>query len=145
MRSGWWPTCATRHGVTLPELNLGGGLGIAYVAGDDPADATAVADSLRDIVTRACASHGLPVPRIAVEPGRAIVGPSALTLYEVGTVKPVELDGGLTRHYVSVDGGMSDNVRSALYGADYTADLGEPHLVGAGDAGARRRQALRER
>jgi diaminopimelate decarboxylase len=112
-----------RRGVTLGELNLGGGLGIAYVAGDDPADAAEVAGSLHDIVRRACAAHDLPVPRIAVEPGRAIAGPSTLTLYEVGTVKPVELDGGLVRHYVSVDGGMSDNVRSALYGADYTVAL----------------------
>ncbi len=112
-----------RRGVTLPELNLGGGLGVAYVEGDDPADATEVATSLRDIVTRACSMHALPVPRIAVEPGRAIAGPSTLTLYEVGTVKPVELDGGTVRHYVAVDGGMSDNVRSALYGADYTVTL----------------------
>ena len=111
------------RGVTLPELNLGGGLGIAYVPGDDPADVGEVASSLRAIVERACAAQGLPVPRLAVEPGRAIAGPSTLTLYEVGTVKPVELDGGLVRHYVSVDGGMSDNVRSALYGADYTVVL----------------------
>jgi len=109
--------------VTLTELNLGGGLGIAYVPGDDPADVGEVAPSLRTIVELACKAQGLPVPRLAVEPGRAIAGPSTLTLYEVGTVKPVELDGGLTRHYVSVDGGMSDNVRSALYGADYTVVL----------------------
>jgi diaminopimelate decarboxylase len=65
----------------------------------------------------------LPLPRLAVEPGRAIVGPAAITVYEVGTVKPVELDGGVTRTYVSVDGGMSDNIRTALYDADYTATL----------------------
>ena len=63
------------------------------------------------------------MPRLSVEPGRAIIGPSMLTLYEVGTVKPVELDGGLVRNYVSVDGGMSDNIRTALYDADYTVVL----------------------
>jgi diaminopimelate decarboxylase len=111
------------RGVTLSELNLGGGLGIAYVPGDDPADVGDVASSLRRIVSQACAAQALPMPRLAVEPGRAIAGPSTLTLYEVGTVKSVELDGGFVRHYVSVDGGMSDNVRSALYGADYTVVL----------------------
>jgi len=112
-----------QHGFEAAELNLGGGLGIAYVVGDDPVDATDVAASLRHIVERECASHGLATPRLAVEPGRAIVGPTALTLYEVGTVKPIELDGGVVRHYVSVDGGMSDNPRTALYGADFTAAL----------------------
>ncbi|MDT4980708.1 MAG: diaminopimelate decarboxylase, partial [Pseudonocardiales bacterium] len=66
---------------------------------------------------------GLPMPRLSVEPGRAIVGPSAITVYEVGTVKDVTLDGGQVRSYVSVDGGMSDNIRTALYGAEYTCTL----------------------
>jgi diaminopimelate decarboxylase len=107
------------HGLALPELDLGGGLGIAYVAGDDPEPVGTVADRLRAIVARECAAAGLPEPRLAVEPGRAIVGPAGLTVYEVGTVKPVE---GL-RTYVSVDGGMSDNIRTALYDADYTVVL----------------------
>jgi diaminopimelate decarboxylase len=111
------------HGVELPELNLGGGLGIAYVPSDDPADVADVAAALRAIVARECGAAGLPVPRLAVEPGRALVGPAVLTLYEVGTVKPVDLGAGLARAYVSVDGGMSDNIRTALYGADYTATL----------------------
>jgi diaminopimelate decarboxylase len=110
------------HGIQLPELDLGGGLGIAYVAGDTPADVGAVAKELRRIVETECATAGLALPRLAVEPGRAIVGPSAVTLYEVGTVKPVDL-GGTTRTYVSVDGGMSDNVRTALYDAEYTCVL----------------------
>jgi len=63
------------------------------------------------------------VPRLSIEPGRAIVGPSMCTVYEVGTVKQVELDGGARRTYVSVDGGMSDNIRTALYDADYSATL----------------------
>ena len=111
------------HGVELPELDLGGGLGIAYVESDDPADLDSFATALRTIVERECATHGLKTPRLAVEPGRALVGPTTLTLYEVGTVKDVELDGGLQRRYVSVDGGMSDNVRTALYDADYTVVL----------------------
>ena len=114
------------HGVELPELNLGGGLGIAYVPEDDPQQPAEVAARLRAIVERECAEAALPVPRLAVEPGRAVVGPSAVTLYEVGTVKEVPLGTGPaagTRTYVSVDGGMSDNLRTALYDASYTVVL----------------------
>jgi diaminopimelate decarboxylase len=106
-------------GVTLPELDLGGGFGIAYVAGDDPVDPHSMAKQLRAIVHRECAAAQLPTPRIAVEPGRALVGPAGVTIYEVGTVKDVD---GI-RTYVSVDGGMSDNIRTALYDADYTITL----------------------
>jgi diaminopimelate decarboxylase len=111
------------HGVQPAELNLGGGLGIAYVPGDDPPDLASFAASLAAIVARESASFGLDVPRIGVEPGRALIGPTTMTLYEVGTVKDVELDGGHHRTYVSVDGGMSDNVRTALYDAEYTVAL----------------------
>jgi len=107
------------HGVELPELDLGGGYGIAYLDGDDPLDPKHIADNLRGIITRACRSRELTVPRLTVEPGRTIAGPGGITLYEVGTVKP--LDG--LRTYVSVDGGMSDNIRTALYGAEYTSVL----------------------
>lgn len=107
------------HGVVLPELDLGGGYGIAYVEGDEAPDIKELADGLREIVTKVCVDASLPVPRLTVEPGRTIVGPGGITLYEVGTVKDVE---GL-RTYVSIDGGMSDNVRTALYGAEYTAVL----------------------
>ncbi len=107
------------HGVELPELDLGGGYGIPYVEGDDAPDIKVIADALREIVVSVCRSRNLPVPRLTVEPGRSISGPAGITLYEVGTVKNVD---GL-RTYVSVDGGMSDNVRTALYGADYTARL----------------------
>ncbi|NED52251.1 diaminopimelate decarboxylase, partial [Micromonospora aurantiaca] len=78
-----------------------------------------IADGLRDIVARECKAYDLAMPRLTVEPGRAIIGPGGVTLYEVGTVKDVE---GL-RTYVSVDGGMSDNLRTALYGAEYTGVL----------------------
>ena len=107
------------HGVEIGELDLGGGFGIAYVPEDDPADIKVVAQGLQEIVRAQCAAAGLDMPRLTVEPGRAIVGPGTITLYEVGTIKDVD---GL-RSYVSVDGGMSDNIRTALYGAEYTCAL----------------------
>ncbi|MGW7442196.1 diaminopimelate decarboxylase [Kitasatospora sp. NPDC054795] len=119
------------HGVELPEIDLGGGLGIAYTSEDDPREPAEIAAALADIVRRECAAANLDTPRLSVEPGRAIVGPTAFTLYEVGTVKPLE---GL-RTYVSVDGGMSDNIRTALYDAEYSVALvsrtsdAEPMLV----------------
>ncbi|MCI3933063.1 diaminopimelate decarboxylase [Streptomyces sp. AN091965] len=119
------------HGVELPEIDLGGGLGIAYTPADDPREPHEIATALREIVTRECERAGLRVPRLSVEPGRAVVGPTAFTLYEVGTIKPLE---GL-RTYVSVDGGMSDNIRTALYDAEYSVALvsrssdAEPMLV----------------
>ncbi|NUP51799.1 MAG: diaminopimelate decarboxylase [Catenulispora sp.] len=107
------------HGVELPELDLGGGLGIAYTEADDPAPVAETARRLKEIVARECDAAGLAHPRLSVEPGRAISGPPGITVYEVGTVKPLP---GL-RTYVSVDGGMSDNIRTALYDADYTVRL----------------------
>ena len=107
------------HGIVLPELDLGGGYGIPYVEGDDTLDVKILAESLREIVARACKGADLPIPRLTVEPGRGIAGLPGITLYEVGTVKDVE---GL-RTYISVDGGMSDNIRTALYGAEYTCRL----------------------
>jgi diaminopimelate decarboxylase len=94
-----------------------------------------MAAAIRDLVGRACAATGIRQPHLAVEPGRAIVGPAGMTIYEVGTVKPVALGQGHVRTYVSVDGGMSDNIRTALYDADYTVTLAsrvsaaEPMLV----------------
>jgi diaminopimelate decarboxylase len=96
-------------------------MGIAYVEGDDPLDVGTMAKSILDIVRSECTRVKISVPKISVEPGRAIIGNPGITLYEVGTVKPVELDSGITRHYISVDGGMSDNIRTALYDAQYTA------------------------
>ena len=97
----------------IRTLDLGGGLGIAYTVADDPPTVAAMATSLTDIVARECELAGLAVPVIAVEPGRAIVGPGTVTLYEVGTIKDVDLGHGQSRRYVSVDGGMSDNIRTA--------------------------------
>ncbi len=110
---------ADEHGVTIDELDLGGGFGISYLPQDDPADIKVVAQNLHEIVRGAAAAAGLPLPRLTVEPGRAIAGPGTVTLYEVGTIKDVD---GL-RSYVSVDGGMSDNIRTALYGAEYSCLL----------------------
>ncbi len=110
-------------GVTMPELDLGGGFGIAYTTQDDPATPDLLAAELTAIVAQECRAHGVAVPRLSVEPGRAIVGPAMCTLYEVGTVKEVRLDAGASRSYVSVDGGMSDNIRTALYDADFSATL----------------------
>ncbi|WP_433535475.1 diaminopimelate decarboxylase [Micromonospora sp. CA-249363] len=107
------------RGVELPELDLGGGFGIAYTTQDDPATPQDLAKRLRKIVDSECAAENLAVPHLSIEPGRAIVGPAVFTLYEVGTVK--DLDG--IRTYVSVDGGMSDNIRTALYDASYSATL----------------------
>ncbi len=110
-------------GVDMPELDLGGGFGIAYTTEDDPSDPHQLATELGKIVEHECKALDLEVPRLSVEPGRAIVGPAACTVYAVGTVKEVELDAGASRTYVSVDGGMSDNIRTALYDADYSCTL----------------------
>ncbi|HVK23315.1 MAG TPA: diaminopimelate decarboxylase [Actinokineospora sp.] len=113
------------HGAleSITTVDLGGGLGIAYTAEDDPPPPMWLADQLRMIVTKECEQAGLAVPRIAVEPGRAIAGPGTVTLYEVGTTKDVSLGHGTKRRYVSVDGGMSDNIRTALYDAVYDTRL----------------------
>jgi diaminopimelate decarboxylase len=111
------------HAVTLPELDLGGGYGIAYTSDHDPLEPKQLADQLAQIVIGACRGLEIDVPRVSVEPGRAIAGPSTFTLYRVGTIKDVPLDHGGSRRYVSVDGGMSDNIRTALYDADYSCTL----------------------
>ncbi len=110
-------------GVTMPEMDLGGGFGIAYTTQDDPSDPAQLATELTKIVEHECRAFGVPVPALSIEPGRAIVGPSVCTVYEVGTVKAVGLDAGAVRTYVSVDGGMSDNIRTALYDADYSCTI----------------------
>ena len=114
---------ATELGVEMPEMDLGGGFGIAYTTQDDPADPADLAAGMRAIVEHECRALGIERPALSIEPGRAVVGPSMCTVYSVGTVKPVRLDGGARRTYVSVDGGMSDNVRTALYDADYSCTV----------------------
>ncbi|WP_040819726.1 diaminopimelate decarboxylase [Nocardia jiangxiensis] len=107
----------------IHTLDLGGGLGISYLPGDDAPPLDEFAKKVCHLVEEESAHIGLPTPTIAIEPGRAIAGPSTVTLYEVGTIKDVVLDAGAQRRYVSVDGGMSDNIRPALYQAEYDCRL----------------------
>ncbi|MEV8023065.1 diaminopimelate decarboxylase [Streptomyces sp. NPDC086554] len=109
-----------QHGITLPELDLGGGHGIAYRPGEPALDITALARKVRAELIESCAAAGLTVPRLLIEPGRAIAGPAGVALYRVLAVKRT---GGRT--FVAVDGGMSDNPRPALYGVRYA-----PRLIG---------------
>ena len=118
---------AKEHGVTLPELDLGGGFGIAYLPSDVPLAPSVMADQLASIVQKACVAAGTEVPRISIEPGRSIIGPAGMTLYTVGTVKQVVVDDQLTRTYVAVDGGMSDNARPVLYDAEYHCEIAGRH------------------
>jgi diaminopimelate decarboxylase len=119
-------------GGEVPELNLGGGFGIAYTSADEVTPIATIAGELARVVASECAALGIPIPEIAIEPGRVIIGPSTVTLYEIGTVKDVEVgvstgpssqSSTAIRTYASVDGGMSDNIRAALYQADYSVRL----------------------
>ncbi len=107
-------------GYELAELDLGGGFGIAYLPGDVPLLPEIVLPALWTAVESACQKYRLGIPKVSIEPGRAIVGPAMFTLYEIGTIKKVILENGAERNYISVDGGMSDNIRTSLYGAQYT-------------------------
>ena len=106
----------------LPDVDFGGGFGIVYTAEDAPLAIEDAVAQIRDAVVEGCAARNLKIPHVAIEPGRSIVGPAMFTLYEVGTTKEVQLD-NQTRNYISVDGGMSDNIRPSLYGAIYEAHL----------------------
>lgn len=122
------------YGAELPELDLGGGFGISYIDGDVTVEPTDVLPQIHAAVKKACSTYNLAMPIVSLEPGRNIVGPTMFTLYEVGTVKDVVIEGGKVRKYVSVDGGMSDNARTALYDAEYTAVIAQrastaPHAL----------------
>jgi len=106
-----------KTGFMAEIINFGGGLGIYYADGDDPPAVKQYADVLINAVNKTATELGIPVPKIMIEPGRAITGPSGITLYTVGSIK--EIPG--IRKYVAVDGGMNDNLRPALYGAKYLA------------------------
>jgi diaminopimelate decarboxylase len=113
-------------GGEIPELNLGGGFGVNYKPADKAPDLRYFADAITAVVAEQCAEHGIPVPKLAFEPGRYIAGPAGITLYNVGTIKDVRVTDGATpavRKYVSVDGGMSDNARPSLYEAEYHVTL----------------------
>lgn len=120
----------------LSVIDLGGGLGISYQPQDDPPPMSELAAKLAAIVRDESAAVGLPTPQLVVEPGRAIAGPGTITLYEVGTIKDVAVSATGHRRYVSVDGGMSDNIRPALYDAHYDVRLVSRGLPGLGEAGA---------
>jgi diaminopimelate decarboxylase len=107
----------------LGIVDLGGGFGISYLPHDDPPPVQVLAAKLGAIVRNESAAVGLPAPRLVVEPGRAIAGPGTITVYQVGTVKDVAVSQTAHRRYVSVDGGMSDNIRPSLYGAKYDVRL----------------------
>jgi diaminopimelate decarboxylase len=111
------------EGGPVPQLNLGGGFGIAYTRVDDPTPIDELAAEIVAAVAQGCDARGIAVPALSFEPGRAIVGTAGVTLYEVGTTKDVTVESGAVRRYISVDGGMSDNARPALYGAQFSARL----------------------
>lgn len=114
------------EGGPVPELNLGGGFGVAYTTADDPVPLEQTAARVAEVIASECARRGIPVPTIAFEPGRVIIAPTTFTLYTAGTIKPVIVstdEGTAVRTYVSVDGGMSDNIRPALYGAEYSVRI----------------------
>jgi diaminopimelate decarboxylase len=108
-----------KTGFIVRDFDCGGGLGIAYRPTDEPSTIACYADVLIDAIKRQCAAHGLPIPHVYAEPGRSIVADAGVTLYTVGSIK--HLPG--IRTYVAVDGGMTDNIRPALYGAVYEATV----------------------
>ncbi len=103
-------------GAVISELNLGGGFGIMYTSDDEPVPYENYMDKVSVAVKAKCAEHGLPVPFIYIEPGRSVVGEAGITLYTVGGKKEIPN----VRTYVSIDGGMTDNIRYALYQSAYT-------------------------
>ncbi|WP_233005438.1 diaminopimelate decarboxylase [Exiguobacterium aurantiacum] len=108
-------TIRQETGYTADVLNIGGGFGVAYLESDDPLDFADTLTQVMDTLVAEVERFGLPLPKIGIEPGRWLVANAGATLYEVGTVK--EVSG--VRTYVSVDGGMTDNIRPALYDAEY--------------------------
>ena len=113
------------YSTELPELDLGGGYAIAYLPDEKTVEPHDVLPALSALVKRECKAARLKLPLVSIEPGRNIVGPTTFTLYEVGTVKDVTLEDGGIRKYVSVDGGMSENMRTSLYDAEYFATLAD--------------------
>lgn len=102
-------------GITLTDLNLGGGFGIKYTSADDPIEYPKYMEKISEILKSISAKNNFPLPFIIIEPGRSIVGEAGVTLYTVGSIKEIEN----VRNYVAIDGGMTDNIRYALYGSDY--------------------------
>ena len=120
---GFMARYKSEFGSELENLNIGGGVGIAYTEKDTPMNVDVFLETVRNVIFQESTKLGLEIPRVSIEPGRSLIGPSMVTLYRVGTTKEIQLEGGNKRLYVSVDGGMSDNIRTALYGAEYTAEI----------------------
>lgn len=118
------------HASSLDVLDLGGGYGIAYTPDQEALDVKTVAQDLRSKVAAAARELDVPMPVLNVEPGRAIAGPTMVTIYTVGTVKDVDTSDKMTRRYISVDGGMSDNIRPVLYQAEYDCRLANREAQG---------------
>jgi len=112
-----------KYSKELAELNIGGGYGIAYTKNESGISPAQVIPAIAQVIKSECAKAKLSVPKVSIEPGRAIVGPTTTTIYVVGTTKSVTLENGAKRRYISVDGGMSENIRPALYGATYSVFL----------------------
>ena len=112
-----------KYSKELAELNIGGGYGIAYTKNESGISPAQVIPAIAQVIKSECAKAKLSVPKVSIEPGRAIVGPTTTTIYVVGTTKSVTLENGAKRRYISVDGGMSENIRPALYGATYSIFL----------------------
>lgn len=119
--------CYETCGYVCPEIDLGGGYSVAYMPGEESMDVRDTMERIAAAIKDDSLTYGIPMPSVSFEPGRWIVAPAGLTLYTVGTVKTVGLGDGVERVYVSVDGGMSDNIRPALYGAKYHAQLANRH------------------
>ena len=120
---GFMARYKSEFGSELENLNIGGGVGIAYTEKDTPMNVDVFLETVRNVIFQESTKLGLEFPRVSIEPGRSLIGPSMVTLYRVGTTKEIQLEDGNKRLYVSVDGGMSDNIRTALYGAEYTAEI----------------------
>jgi diaminopimelate decarboxylase len=112
-----------KYSKELAELNIGGGYGIAYTKNESGISPAQVIPAIAQVIKSECAKAKLSVPKVSIEPGRAIVGPTTTTIYVVGTTKSVTLENDAKRRYISVDGGMSENIRPALYGATYSVFL----------------------
>ena len=112
-----WLRDAAKHGLTITELNVGGGLGIKYIESDDPPSIEEWSRAICEVVQTACISENLPLPKLLCEPGRSLIATACVTAYTVGSSKIVPE----IRTYVAIDGGMSDNPRPITYQSVYRA------------------------
>ena len=114
-----------KFGITLEEMNLGGGLGVQYISEDDPPSIYEIAEVILNALKANLVKYDLQEPKIVVEPGRSIVSNAGVTLYTVGSSKQVP-EG---KKYVAVDGGMADNPRPAMYQAKYYGIIAEDKFL----------------